>query len=67
MILRRTADNLAAILAQLGADVDPVMLADVWRDRIAHGHNPLPADALRALALLADSLIIEQQADGRAR
>lgn len=47
--LKQAHDELRDVLESLGAHVGGEVL-DVWRDRQAHGYEPLPPEALRALA-----------------
>lgn len=61
--LARAHAGLRQALEPLGIEVGPEVLA-LWRDREAHGEDPLPADALRRLAGLVQRLIAGS-ADGR--
>jgi hypothetical protein len=53
---------LQAALEPLGVEVGPEVLA-LWIDREAHGREPLPTDALKRLADVAQRLL----ADGAER
>ena len=43
--LRSAHEELAEILGEFGIDVGAEVL-DVWSDRLVHGYEPLPYDAL---------------------
>ena len=53
--LVRVFNQLRAALAPLGIEVTRDVLA-LWEDRRQHGHEPLPANALKTLAEVAASL-----------
>ena len=52
---------LQAALEPLAIEVGDEVL-NVWRDRVAHGADPIPAGALRRLAAVAGGLLDEQRA-----
>lgn len=48
-----------AALEPLGIEVGPEVLA-LWRDREAHGCDPLPVDALRSLAHVVGWMLVRR-------
>ncbi|HXR74018.1 hypothetical protein [Actinocrinis sp.] len=55
MSLAQAHGELRAALEPLGIEVGPEILAQ-WKDLAQHGGQPLPADALRRLAVVAKEL-----------
>jgi len=50
--------KLQAALDPLAIEVGDEVL-DVWRDRVEHGSEPIPAGALRRLAEVVDQLLLD--------